>query len=47
MQQGRRALGICPRLVAGGFQPVDTILERRVVEIGNPTFDGVIEPLQA
>ena len=36
-------IGLC--LIAGRFQAGDTILERRVVQVGHTAFDGVIEPL--
>ncbi|WP_232313903.1 hypothetical protein [Sphingobium sp. TCM1] len=47
LQQRRCALGIRPCLVPGRLQPIDAILQSRVVKIGDSALDGVVESLQA
>ncbi len=46
-EQRLRPVGIGPRLIADDLEAGDTLLERRVVQIGNARLDGVIEPLEA
>ncbi|NDV89561.1 hypothetical protein GTW51_23325 [Aurantimonas aggregata] len=45
-EHGLGALGIDPGLIATGFETIDAVLERRVVQIGDARLDGVIEPLE-
>jgi len=40
------AVGIGLGLIANALQAGDTVLQRRVVQIGDTVFDGVIEPLE-
>ena len=46
-QHGSRAVGIDPRLVADGLEAGDTVLEVRVVQVGDAALDGVVKPLEA
>ena len=46
-QHGLAAFGISFGLVPNGFEAGDTLLQRRVVQIGDARLDGVIEPLEA
>ncbi|WP_303385064.1 hypothetical protein [Paracoccus sp. (in: a-proteobacteria)] len=41
------AVGVGPRLIADDLEAGDTLLERRVVQIGNARLDGVVEALEA
>jgi hypothetical protein len=47
LKHGLGALGIGLRLIADGFQAIDAVLERRVVQVGNARLDGVVEALEA
>jgi hypothetical protein len=44
-KHGLGALGIGLRLIADGLQAVDTVLKRRIVQVGDARLDGVIEAL--
>src|SRR3546814_5679928 len=41
------ALGVRSRLVAGRLQSIDAILERGIVQIGDPAFDRIVKPLHS
>ena len=41
------ALGAGLSVIADGLEAVDAVLERRIVQIGDARFDGVIEALEA
>ncbi|MEI9994568.1 MAG: hypothetical protein WDM91_08240 [Rhizomicrobium sp.] len=41
------AFRVVPGLIPHGFETGNSVLERRVVQIGNPGFDGVIEAFEA
>ncbi len=43
-KHGLGALGIGLRLIADGLETVDTVLERRVVQVGDARLDGVVDP---
>ncbi len=47
LKHGLGAPGIGLRLIAGSFQAIDAVLERRVVQVGNARLDGVVEALEA
>ena len=47
VEHGLGALGIGLRLIADGLEAVDTVLERRVVQVGDTRLDGVVEALEA
>ncbi|MGQ3671105.1 hypothetical protein ACT6QG_01760 [Xanthobacter sp. TB0136] len=47
LEHGLRTLGISFGLIADGLEAVDTIFQRRVVQIGNTCLDGVIKPFEA
>ncbi|UPG71713.1 hypothetical protein MVG78_14320 [Roseomonas gilardii subsp. gilardii] len=40
-------VSIGPRLIADDLEAGDTLLERRVVQIGHARLDSVVEPLEA
>ena len=40
------AVGVGMGLIADALQASDTVLQRRVVQINDTVFDGVIEPLE-
>ncbi|WP_243698755.1 hypothetical protein [Paracoccus alkanivorans] len=42
-----RALGVRFCLIADSLEPIDAILERRIVQIDHARLDGVIDPLEA
>jgi hypothetical protein len=46
LKHGLGALGIGLRLIADGLEAVDTVLERRVVQVGDARLDGVVEALE-
>ncbi len=46
LKHGLGALGIDLRLIADGLEAVDTVLERRVVQVGDTRLDGVVEALE-
>ncbi|WP_242445898.1 hypothetical protein [Sphingopyxis lindanitolerans] len=45
-EQGRHALGVGLCLIARRLERRDALLEIRVVHVGNPVLDCIIEPLQ-
>ncbi|MEP3688990.1 MAG: hypothetical protein ABJN05_18060 [Sulfitobacter dubius] len=47
VEQRLRAVGVRPRLIADDLQAGDAFGQRRIVQIGNPGLDGVIETLEA
>ena len=47
LKHGLCALCIGLGLIADGFETVDAVFQRRIVQIGNTCLDGVIEPLEA
>jgi hypothetical protein len=47
LKHGLGALGSRLRLIADGLEAVDTVLERRVVQVGDACLDGVVEALEA
>jgi hypothetical protein len=46
LKHGLGALGISLRLIADGLEAVDTVLKRRVVQVGDAHLDGVVEALE-
>jgi hypothetical protein len=46
-EQCLSAVGVNPGLIAENLEAGNTLLECRVVQIGNTRLDGVIEPLEA
>ncbi len=47
VEQRLRPVGVGPRLVADDLEACDAFGQRRVVQIGDPRLDGVIETLEA
>ncbi|MDD2869561.1 hypothetical protein [Neomegalonema sp.] len=47
LKHGLCALGIGLGLIPDGLEAVDAVFQRRVVQIGHASFDGVIKPLEA
>ena len=47
LKHGLGALGIGLGLIADGLEAVDTVLERRVVQVGDACLNGVVEALEA
>ncbi|MDO5631445.1 MAG: hypothetical protein Q4G22_06365 [Paracoccus sp. (in: a-proteobacteria)] len=47
LEHGLRPLCIGLGLITDGLEAVDTIFQRRVVQIGNTCLDGVIKPFEA
>ena len=45
-QTGGGAFRVNLGLIPHGFETGNSVLERRVIQIGNPGFDGVVEALQ-
>jgi hypothetical protein len=45
-EHGGRSFRLGLRLIADRFEAGDAVLERRVVQIGNAAFDGVVKPLE-
>ena len=43
LKHGLGALRIGLRLIADGLEAVDTVLERRVVQVGDARLDGVVD----
>ncbi|WP_219993569.1 hypothetical protein [Asticcacaulis tiandongensis] len=46
LEHGLRPLCIGLGMIADGLEAVDTIFQRRVVQIGHARLDSVIEPLE-
>jgi len=47
LEHGLRPVGVGLGLIADGFEAVDAVFQRRVVQIGHARLDGIIEALEA